>query len=58
MKVLFDEDQKKIEDAVTYYPLGSYQIGEIAELSALLYERGIDVIKELNKLHIKYRIKE
>lgn len=55
-KVLFEEDQKKIEYYVLKYPLGSYQIGEIAKLSALLYERGINVIDELNKLHSKYGV--
>lgn len=57
-KVLFAEDQKKIEDAVQYYPMGSYQVGEIARLSSLLYERGINVIDELNKLHRKYGISD
>lgn len=48
--LLFDDDQKKIEEAVLYHAMGSYQIGEIAYLSALLYDRGINVIKELEKL--------
>jgi len=55
--VLFSEDQKKIEDAVEYHAMGSYQVGEVAKLSALLYDRGIDVIKELEKLHCKFVIR-
>lgn len=38
--ILFNEDKIKIEESVTYYPMGSYQIGKISRLSALLYERG------------------
>ncbi len=34
--MLFEEDQKKIENAVEYYNMGSYEIGEIARLSALI----------------------
>jgi hypothetical protein len=54
--VLFDDDQKKIEDAVLYHPMGSYQIGEIARLSALLYDKGVDVVKYLEKLHDAFGI--
>lgn len=49
-KILFKEDLKKIEDAVEKYPLGSYQIGEIARLSGLMYERGINVAAQLEYL--------
>lgn len=54
--VFFEDDLKKIKDAVEKYPLGSYQMGEIARLSALLSERGIDVIEHLERLCEKYRI--
>lgn len=57
-KALFDEDQKKIEDSVEYHAMGSYQIGELARLSALLYDRGVDVIKEIEKLHYKFGIEK
>lgn len=53
---LFTEDQMKIEESVLYHAMGSYQIGEIARLSALLYDRGIDVIKHLEKLHNDFGI--
>ncbi|WP_368900784.1 hypothetical protein [Oceanobacillus oncorhynchi] len=53
---LFLDDQKKIEKAVQDYPMGSYQIGEIAMVSALLYERGIDVEKHLRSLHDKHEL--
>lgn len=55
-KVLFDDDQKKINDAVRLHAMGSYQIGEVAKLSALLYDRGIDVIQQLKALHRKYNV--
>lgn len=55
-KVLFEEDQKKIEDSVMNYPMGSHQIGEIARLSALLYEKGINVEIELKRLCNKFFI--
>jgi len=55
-KILFDEDQLKIENAVIKYPLGSYQIGEIARLSGLLYGEGVDVIYKLEQLCYKYGI--
>lgn len=48
-KILFDEDLEKIEQAVVKYPMGSYQIGEIARVSALLYNEGIDVLDALCK---------
>lgn len=54
--VLFPDDQQKIEDAVVKYPMGSYQIGEIARLSALLYDRGIDVEKQLINLCNRFGI--
>lgn len=53
---LFKEDEEKIDDSIIYHSMGSYQIGEIARLSALLYDRGVDVIKELEKLHHKFNI--
>jgi len=53
---LFEEDHKKIEDAVNLHPMGSYQIGEIARLSTTLYDRGIDVIKQLESLHLQFGI--
>ncbi|PAD70604.1 hypothetical protein CHH83_02035 [Bacillus sp. 7586-K] len=53
---LFTEDQMKIEKAVIFHTMGSYQIGEIARLSSLLYDRGVDVIKHLEKLHKDYGI--
>ncbi len=52
--VLFDEDLNKINNAVSRYPMGSYQIGEIAKLSGLLYEMGIDVVDMLQRTHSKY----
>lgn len=55
--VLYPEDQKKIEEAVQYFPMGSYQIGEIARLSALLYNEGIDVEKRLIEMCKTYGIK-
>lgn len=54
--VFFEDDLKKIKDAVEKYPLGSYQMGEIARLSALLSEMGIYVIEHLERLCEKYRI--
>lgn len=57
-KVLFDDDQKKIEDAVMNYPIGSYQAGEVVRLSALLYDRGVNVENELKKLHNKFGISD
>ena len=56
MKVLFDEDQDKINNAVHRYPLGSYQMGVIAELSGLLYERGVDVAGVLASLCKTYGV--
>ncbi|GLO66235.1 hypothetical protein [Oceanobacillus kimchii] len=53
---LFTEDQKKIENAVQYYPLGSCQIGEIAMMSAKLYEKGIDAEKQLKLVCDKYSV--
>ena len=54
--VLFSEDLKKINYYVSNYPMGSYQMGEIARLSALLYERGVDVKKHLEFLCKHYRV--
>ena len=53
-QILFNEDIEKINNAVVNYPLGSYQIGEIAKLSGLLYQEGVDVVRELEKLCRKY----
>ena len=53
-QVLFDDNIEKINNTVQYYPLGSYQVGEIAKLSGLLYQEGVDVVKELEKLCHKY----
>ncbi|MCY8011273.1 hypothetical protein MOB66_02250 [Bacillus haynesii] len=52
--MLFEEDQKKIENAVEYHNIGSREIGEVARLSALLCDKGVNVIKELQKLCYKY----
>lgn len=54
--VLFEEDQTKINNAVVRYPMGSHQIGTIAELSSLLYERGVDVTSILISLCKTYGI--
>lgn len=54
--ILLPEDQKKIENAVRYYPIGSYHIGEIARISALLHERGINVEKHLIRICEKYGV--
>lgn len=51
---LFEEDIKKIVESVIKYPLGSYQIGEIARISAHLYEKGINVVDVLNNIKNKY----
>lgn len=55
-QILFNEDLEKINKACTNYPLGSYQIGEIARMSGFMYEQGINVIKmledEFKKRHI------
>ncbi|MEL3959508.1 hypothetical protein NST17_20360 [Caldifermentibacillus hisashii] len=53
-KALYEEDQKKIEEAVVKHAMGSYQMGEVAMLSAWLYDRGIDVIKYLQALKWYY----
>lgn len=57
-KILFDEDQKKVDNSVEYHAMGSYQIGEVARLSALLYDMGIDVIKELENLCRKFNVND
>jgi hypothetical protein len=54
-KVLFDEDQKKINGSVENHAIGSYQIGEISKLSATLYDSGVDVVKELQRLKRFYQ---
>ncbi len=36
--------------------MGSYQIGEVARLSSLLYDRGVDVNKELENLCRKFNM--
>lgn len=54
--VLFPEDQAKIDNAVIRYPMGSYQAGEIVNLSGLLYQEGIDVLELLVKWCIKHNI--
>lgn len=53
---LFPDDQKIIENAVQDYPISSYQIGEIARFSALLYERGFDVERHLIRTCKKYGV--
>lgn len=53
---LFQEDLEKIESACAYYPLGSYQIGEIARLSGYLQEKGVNVLIELQKLCKIYEV--
>jgi len=55
-QILFDEDLEKINNAVKFYPLGSYQMGEIARLGGLLQETGVDVVNEMNKLCFKYYV--
>ena len=55
-QILFDEDIEKINNAVAKYPMGSQQIGEIAKLSGLLYNEGVDVLKLLVNWCIKYDI--
>ena len=54
--MLFDEDIEKINNAVANYPIGSQQIGEIAKLSGLLYNEGVDVLKLLVGWCIKHDI--
>ncbi len=56
-KILFDEDQKKVEESVEFHAMGSYQVGEIARLSSLLYDRGVDVIRELENLCRRFNVK-
>jgi len=55
-KVLFEEDQKKIDDSVRLHAMGSHQIGEIAEISATLYDRGVDVVRELQRLQRVFNV--
>ncbi|WP_017470648.1 hypothetical protein [Amphibacillus jilinensis] len=50
-EILFENDQNKVVNAVTCFSLGSYQIGEIARISGLLYSSGVDVVKLLEKKH-------
>lgn len=45
--VLFEGDLIKIENAVEFHVLGSHQIGEIARISGILGDNGIDVIRVL-----------
>jgi|GEM_PF-3255317 len=56
-KILFSEDQNKIDESVEYHAMGSYQIGEVARISSLLYDRGVDVIRELENLCHKFNVK-
>lgn len=46
-KVLFDDDLEKINQACLSYPMGSKQMGQVAELSGILYGMGVDVEKLL-----------
>lgn len=48
--VIFTEDQMKIEKSVAMYPMGSYQMGEIARISGLMYKQGVDVVEQLKYL--------
>lgn len=50
-ELLFVKDIIKIKTAVTNYPIGSHQIGEISKLSGLLSEKGVDVVGKLQKLY-------
>ena len=54
--LLFVEDINKIKIAVSDYPMGSHQVGEIVRLSGLLYDRGVDVVGQLNVLCRKYKV--
>ena len=54
--ILFPEDQNKIDEAVSKYPMGSYHIGEIARISGLMYEQGIDVIQHLKYICEQFKV--
>lgn len=58
IEVIFPEDRKKIEESVMLYPMGSYQIGEVARISALLYEQGVNVVEQLKYLCEIYNVKQ
>ena len=48
--LVFGEDEQKIVDALTYYPLGSSQLGNIAVMSGKLQGMSVDVCDMLNEL--------
>ncbi|WP_442636561.1 hypothetical protein [Rossellomorea marisflavi] len=52
-EVLFEEDKMKIAEAITYHPLGSYQMGEIARISGLIADTGYDVVGYLERLRME-----
>ncbi|WJV20743.1 hypothetical protein QU593_10035 [Rossellomorea marisflavi] len=52
-EVLFEEDKLKIAEAITYHPLGSYQMGEIARISSLIADTGYDVVGYLERLRME-----
>lgn len=54
--ILFPQDQIKINNAVIKYPLGSYQMGEIARLSGLLHYEGVNVLTLLKRECIRRNI--
>lgn len=55
--LLFKDDEEKLAEAVEKHAFGSYQLGEVARISSLLYDRGIDVEKHLIQLCKQHRIK-
>ena len=55
--VLFDEDLEIIENAINYYPLGSFGVSEIVMYSALLQNFGVDVVRELDLL-LKSKVRQ
>ncbi|MCA1021576.1 hypothetical protein [Halobacillus litoralis] len=55
-EILFPEDSEKVVRSVVYHPMGSYQLGEVARLSSLLYDRGIDVTDYLESLCRKHGV--
>lgn len=49
-KILYDDDLIRIEYSCISYPMGSSEIGRIAELSGRLYGLGVDVEGVLERL--------
>lgn len=49
-KIIYDDDLIRIEYSCVSYPMGSSEIGRIAELSGRLYGLGVDVEGVLERL--------